>query len=65
MKPADQDPHFFHQHYIYIFEAIHNESYFFANVHSFMNYTNLTDNCQAHLPVHYASNIKLIRQKWH
>ena len=26
---------------------------------------NLIDSCQAHLPVQYASNIQLIRQKWH
>ena len=26
-----------------------------------MNYTNLIDSCQAHLPAQYASNIKLIR----
>ena len=25
----------------------------------------LIRNCQAHLPVQYASNIKFIRQKWH
>ena len=30
-----------------------------------MNYTNLIDICQAHLPVQYASDIKLIRQKRH
>ena len=26
---------------------------------------NLIDNCQAHLPVQYASNIEFIHQKWH
>ena len=36
--------------------------YIFATVHSLMNYTNLIDGCQAHLPVQYASNIELIRQ---
>ena len=30
-----------------------------------MNCTNLIDSCQAHLPVQHASNIELIRQKWH
>ena len=30
-----------------------------------MNNTNLIDSCQAHLPVQYASNIELIRQKWY
>ena len=30
-----------------------------------MNYTNLIDSCQAHLPMQYASNIELIRQKWY
>ena len=35
----------------------------FATVHSLMNYTNLIDSCQAHLPVHYSSNIEFIRQK--
>ena len=30
-----------------------------------MNDKNLIDSCQAHLPVKYALNIKLIRQKWH
>ena len=30
-----------------------------------MNYTNLNDSSQAHLPVQYASNIEFIRQKWH
>ena len=30
-----------------------------------MNYTNLIDSFQAHLLVQYASNIELIRQKWH
>ena len=27
-----------------------------------MNYTNLIDSCQVHLPVQYAANIELIRQ---
>ena len=30
-----------------------------------MNYTNLIDSCQAHLPLQYAPNIELIRQKEH
>ena len=30
-----------------------------------MNNTNLIDSYQAHLPVQYASNIELIRQKWY
>ena len=30
-----------------------------------MNNTKLIDSCQAHLPVQYASNIELIRQKWY
>ena len=30
-----------------------------------MNYTNMIDSCQAYLPVQYASNIELIRQKLH
>ena len=30
-----------------------------------MNYINLIDSCQAHLPVQYASNIKFIRQMWY
>ena len=34
----------------------------FETVHSLMNYTNLIDNCQAHLPMQYASNIELIRK---
>ena len=40
-----------------------NESIDFASVHSLMNYTNLIDSCQAHLPMQYALNIELIRQK--
>ena len=42
-----------------------NESveFFFATVHSLMNYIDLIDNCQAYLPVQYASNIDFIRQK--
>ena len=31
--------------------------YIYATVHSLMNYTNLIDSCQAHLPVQYAPNI--------
>ena len=42
-----------------------NVSLDFCNVRSLMNYTNLIDSCQAHLPVQYASNIKHIRQKWY
>ena len=37
--------------------------YIFATVHSLMNYTNLIDSCQAHLPVQYTLNIELSRQK--
>ena len=33
-----------------------NEFLFFCNVHSFMNNTNLSDRCQAHLAVQFASN---------
>ena len=36
-----------------------------ATVHRLMNDINLIDNCQAHLPVQYASNIKFICQKCH
>ena len=32
----------------------------FATVHSFVNYTNLIDSCQAYLPGQNASNIELI-----
>ena len=35
----------------------------FVTVHSLMNDTNVIDSCQAHLPVQYASTIKLIRKK--
>ena len=35
----------------------------FATVHNLMNGINLIDNCQAHLPKQYASNIEFIRQK--
>ena len=34
-----------------------------ATAHSLMNYINSIDSCQAHLPVQYALNIELIRQK--
>ena len=34
----------------------------FATIHSLMNYTNLIDCCQAHLPVQYALNNELIHQ---
>ena len=51
--------------YIYIFEAILYWIYrLFATVHIFINYTNLIDSCQAHLPVQYASNIELVCQRW-
>ena len=40
-----------------------NLKIFFAIVHNLMNYINLIDSCLAHLPVQYASNIELIRQK--
>ena len=36
-----------------------NESLDFCN-HNLMNYTNLIDSCQAHLPVQYALKIELI-----
>ena len=39
--------------------------YIFATVHSLMNYTNLIDSYQDHLPVQHASNIKLFCQKWY
>ena len=39
--------------------------YIFATVHSLMSYINLIDICPDHLPVQYASNIELIRQKWY
>ena len=42
-----------------------NESLTFATVDSLMNNANLTDSCQAHLPVQCASNIEFIRQMWH
>ena len=42
-----------------------NESLEFAQVHSLMNYKKMIDSCQAHMPVIYASNIELIRQKWY
>ena len=49
----------------YIFKAIRLWIFtFFATVHNLMNYTNLIDICQTLLPVQYASNIDLIRQKW-
>ena len=35
----------------------------FATIHSLMNYKNLIDICQAHLPVQYPSKIELIRHK--
>ena len=35
----------------------------FATVHSLMNYVDLIDSCQAHLPLQYAWNIDLIPQK--
>ena len=38
---------------------------FFSTVHSLMNYRNLIDSCQAHLPAQCASNTELIRQKCH
>ena len=37
----------------------------FAIVHNLMNYINLIDSFQAHLPVQYATNIELIGQKWY
>ena len=40
-----------------------NESLDFATVHSLINYTNLIDSCQAHLPMQYTSNIEFISQK--
>ena len=44
-------------------KQVSNESKSFATVHSLINDTNLIDSCQAHLPVQYALNIKLIHQK--
>ena len=35
----------------------------FETVHSLMNYTYLIDSCQAHMPMHFPSNIKFIHQK--
>ena len=37
----------------------------FETVYSLMNYTSSNGSCQTHLPVQYASNIELIRKKWH
>ena len=36
----------------------------FATVHSLMNDIHLIEYCQGHLPMQYASNIEIIRQKW-
>ena len=49
--------------YIFIFsfsKQSFNESLDFSNL---MNYMNLIDSCQAHLPVQYALNTEFIRQK--
>ena len=37
-----------------------NESLDFATVHSLLKDINMINNCQAHLPVEYASNIEFI-----
>ena len=58
MKLRTSFVHHFKNKYLHF-----NESLDFLTVHSLMNYTNLIESCQAHLPMQCASSIELICQK--